>query len=147
MAEGKIMAIRVQNLTTLEWFEWNFGQGWTKTPVAEVGTAIYIAAYVQNVGLQGVLTLEIHRGVTTIATKQEDVLQQGSMGIETSVDGANPILYGTTAFSVVVSPAGDTINFTVYTPDDLPQTTLPLILFVLIALAVLLVFAASGRRR
>ena len=58
-ANGKIHAIRVQDIARQLWFEWDIGLGWRpSTPEVTVGSkTLYIAFYVVNEGGGGILSL------------------------------------------------------------------------------------------
>ena len=91
-ANGKIYAIRVQDIARQIWFNWDRGVGWTRdtTPITEadiyvtVGIdTLYIAAYAVNEGGGGDLTLQMKADTETIAQKTEYVASGAGLGVET----------------------------------------------------------------
>lgn len=88
---GVITAIRVQDLITNEFFNWDNGV-WDKKPKVAAGTTVYIAAAALNNGDAGYMTMKIIKSGTVIATKREYVAAGASIGIESSVSGQNPVI-------------------------------------------------------
>ncbi|MBA7710068.1 hypothetical protein ES703_118997 [subsurface metagenome] len=81
---GKIVAIRVQDIETGEWFNYDNGV-WDKTPKVTVGSNLYIAAWAINEGdAFGTLTLQIKDDTgAVLATKSPGVGPGVSFGVET----------------------------------------------------------------
>jgi hypothetical protein len=81
---GLIYAVRVRNLDTHEWFEWDNGVWGTRTPEVAVGPNLYIAAYAFNESGAGYLKIRIRDDTgAVLASKTEYVAAGGYIGIET----------------------------------------------------------------
>jgi len=99
---GKIIAIRVQNVATGQWFNYDNGVWDTPTIMITPGPGnLYIAAYVQNQGGQAALTVNINKlGTGVIATKSQNVGNSESFGLEVTTD----MPYVAVGISISVNP-------------------------------------------
>ncbi len=81
---GILAALRVQDLETLEWFNWAYGAWTTRMPEVHVGPGkLYIAAYADNEGDLGLMQLIIKDDTGAfLAVKQHDVPAGESIGAE-----------------------------------------------------------------
>ena len=81
--DGKLIAIRVQDLKTGEWFNWDDGV-WSRAPEVTIGANLYIAAYAINEGGYEMMQLLIKDDAGSfLAVTQAPVGPGGSIGVET----------------------------------------------------------------
>lgn len=103
---GKIITIRVQDLITGGWFNWDNGI-WDANgpPKVAPNTTIYIAAAARNDGGTGTMYLSIFwAGGSLIAQNSVSVVAGGTIAIESSVHGTNPVITETRGIMIGVSP-------------------------------------------
>lgn len=94
MPNGKITTIRVQDLTTHAWFNWDNGS-WDAngSPKVAPNTTLYIAAAAVNNGEAGLMYLSIYwAGGSLIAQNSYTTPAGGTITIESSVHGINPTI-------------------------------------------------------
>src|SRR4030042_847244 len=94
LPNGQIIMIQVQDLATSEYFTYQ-NSSCNNTPKVKAGTTVYMAAWAVNNGGAGYMTLSLFVGSTRIATKRGYVAAGDGFGIESSVDGTNPIINDT----------------------------------------------------
>jgi hypothetical protein len=87
---GEITAIRVQDVSTGQWFEWNTpGKIWNISPTVKVGTGnLYIAAWARNIGdndpfapIASTLYIQDDTGVV-LAEKSQILWNNEAFGLE-----------------------------------------------------------------
>ena len=94
---GKIVAIRVQDLARNLWFNYDNGV-WDKTPECTPGAGnLYIAAYANNTGGSGTMTMLIRdEFMAILGSKQETVVAGGTIGVESGARNMLSRAYGIT---------------------------------------------------
>lgn len=113
LPNGKITAIRVQNLNTYEWFNWDNGK-WDRKPWVPPGTPVYIAVAAINDGATGNMILYIQVVGITVYNKTEIVAAGGTVGGELPISvtinsntivnvGISPSIAGEISFSIVAT--------------------------------------------
>lgn len=102
LPDGTLIAIRVQDLETYEWFNWD-SRVWDKAPEVTVGSGrLYIAAYAVNEGGVGIMQLIIKDDAGNfLAVKQETVPAGGDLGVETGTIEMPDRSYG---INILVEP-------------------------------------------
>lgn len=81
---GKITAIRVQDLETFEFFNWDDGV-WDRAPEVTVGDGmLYIAAWAENIGGDGLLQITIKDDTGAFLEAKSEIVPAGEgLGCET----------------------------------------------------------------
>ena len=84
---GKINAIRVQDVHTQTWFNWDNGSWTTATPTITPGAGhLYIAVWATNLGGPASFTLNVKKGTTVLVTKTQTLANAESFGVEVTMD-------------------------------------------------------------
>lgn len=83
MPTAQLIALRVQRLDTLEWFNWDNGV-WDRTPKITLGQNLYVAAYCVNVGSEGVVTMRFRRADNNVILMSNSLIVPTgeTMGLE-----------------------------------------------------------------
>ena len=99
---GKITAIRVQDVATHVWYNWDNGAWSTPVPTITPGAGnLYIAAYTTNNGGPSSLTLTIAQtGYGLLASKTQSIGNGESFGLEFTGD----MPYAAIQISIAVTP-------------------------------------------
>ncbi len=121
--DGKINAIRAQDVSRHIGFDWDQGIGWNPRPpvVTPEAGALYISAHILNNGEAGNITATIKDDQgKTLSSKTDPVAAGGSMGIEST----GPMPNRNYDISVITSP-GETFNFTIIPYEGVPPPPPP----------------------
>lgn len=97
---GTLVGVRVQDLETFEWFEWDYGVWVTRMPEVHVGPGkLYIAAYAINEGDGGLMQLSIKDDVNEVLAFKEEVVAAGA----TFGDETDPINMPNRNYGIVIT--------------------------------------------
>jgi len=86
MVNGRVFAIRVQDVNRQLWFNWDYPNAWDANgpPSCRKGAPIYVAVYVENTGADGGIVVSLVNADSGVElnSKGDWVLQNGTIGLE-----------------------------------------------------------------